>query len=295
MRVSIIIPVYNEKDTIQKCLDSLEKQTLKDKEIIVVDDGSADGSEKFASLSQSHKGPGAARNLGAKKAKGEILVFVDADMEFASDFIEKLVKPINGKNIGTFSKDEYLLNKDNAIARCWNLNLGRNSDTMDPKDYISTGWRAKIKSKYKKIESGFSEEIRREDSQHVFRAILKSEFEKSGGFDEQVGYTDDWSIARKLGKMASVAPGAVFYHRNPETLKEIWEQARWFGKNEFLTGNLIRKLFNLVRYNPVTGFLIGIYGSVKFRESQFFIFKIVYDTAVFTSVLLSFFGEKKYK
>ncbi len=255
---------------INQCLQSLSKQTTKDVEIIVVDDGSTDGSASFSTLKQSHKGPGAARNLAAKKAQGKVLVFVDADMEFEANFIEKLISPIEaGEAIGSFSKEEHLLNKDKALARCWNLNLGRRADKMHPDDYP--------------------------DKQEVFRAILKSKFDEAGGFDEEVGYTDDWSISRKLDELAIAAPGAKFYHRNPETLKEVWIQARWFGKNEFLTKNLIRKVFNLIRYNPFTGIIMGIAGTLKYREPDFLSFKIVYNTAIFTSVLLSFFNEQKAK
>src|SRR5574340_25507 len=197
MRISVIIPVYNEAKVIGNCLASLEKQTLaSDMEIIVVDDGSTDGSSKVAALHQEHLGPGAARNLGAKQAKGDILVFVDADMEFEPDFLEKLISPIlKKKTIGTFSKEEFLLNKDNPWARFWNQNLGKPPLRMLPSDYPETA--------------------------PVFRALLKTKFAEAGGFDTNVGYTDDWSISRKLGVLASAAPGAKFYHRNPDTLKEV--------------------------------------------------------------------------
>lgn len=264
MKVSVVIPVYNEERVISRCLASLARQTVaKEIEVIVVDDGSTDDSRKFATLHQDHRGPGAARNLGAKKAKGEILVFVDADMEFAPDFIEKLVAPVvTGKAIGTFSKEEYLLNKDNVWARLWNLNLTRAADRMVPASFP--------------------------DQSPVFRAILADKFREIGGFDTTVGYTDDWSLSRKLGVKAVAAPGAVFYHRNPETLAEVWRQARWFGKNEFLTKNLARQLYNLFRYCP-------LWAILKIFDPAFLVFKLVYNSAVFTSVLLSFFGEKKFK
>jgi len=129
----------------------------------------------------------------------------------------------------------------------------------------------------------------------VFRAILKSKFDEARGFDQDVGYTDDWSVSRKLKTQATVAPGAKFYHRNPETLPEVWKQARWIGKNEFLTGNLIRKLYNLAKYNPFFAISLGVYGSIKYRERNFFIFKPLYDAAVFTSVTLSFLSQSKNK
>src|SRR3989344_8477717 len=129
MKVSVIIPVYNEEKVIQYCLESLKNQTFRDMEIIVVDDGSTDRTQELVKgvmlLIQDHKGPGEARNFGAKQAKGEILVFVDADMTFDKDFIKELIKPIiTEKSKGTFSKDEKVSNWDNIWAKCWNINEG---------------------------------------------------------------------------------------------------------------------------------------------------------------------------
>jgi glycosyltransferase involved in cell wall biosynthesis len=280
MKISVIIPVFNEEAVVKKCLESLLKQKLKDYEILVVDDGSNDKTleellefktrKHIEILKQKHLGPGLARNLGAKQAKGGILVFVDADMEFEKNFLEKLVEPIKkGLAIGTFSKEEYLLNKENKWARFWNINLGRSPEKMHKDNYPNT--------------------------QPVFRAISKSEFEKAGGFDIDIGYTDDWSLSRKLGVDAVNAPGAIFYHRNPESLREVWIQARWFGKNEFLTKTIVRKVFNLIRYDALFSLIKGIYLSIKIMDFNFLIFKITYDSAVSTSVLLSFFGEQKNK
>src|SRR3989344_3831504 len=137
MTISVILPVFNEAAVIQKCLTSLNLQTTPH-EIIVVDDGSTDKSrERVAEtktkleinnlklLTQSHQGPAAARNMGAKLAQGEILVFIDADMTFAPDFLEVLVQPINlGASVGTFTKDERVANWENVWARMWNYNEG---------------------------------------------------------------------------------------------------------------------------------------------------------------------------
>lgn len=268
MLASVIIPVYNEKDSIRSCLQSLKEQSYKPVEVIVIDDGSTDGSDKFAQIKQSHQGTGVARNKGADLSKGEILVFVDADMTFDKDFIKNLIAPIlEKKTIGTFSKNEYLLNKENTWARCWNINRGAPYDKMHPENYP--------------------------DTQEVFRAILKSEFDKVGGFDS-TGYADDWTLSKKLKVKASLAPNAVFYHKNPESLKEVYSQARWFGKNEFLTGNLFRKTYNLFRYSFPASLINGVITSIKHNEPQFLIFKLIFDLAVFKSVLGSFFHENKY-
>lgn len=115
MKISVIIPTYNEKESLGDCIESLGTQTFKDFEIIVVDDGSTDGTvqvlENLASslpnfkfVRELHKGPGAARNLGAKHANGNILVLVDADMTFDKNFLETLVHPIEkGEVKGVFN------------------------------------------------------------------------------------------------------------------------------------------------------------------------------------------------
>lgn len=279
MKVSVIIPVYNEEKVIAECLKSLLDQSYKDQEIIVIDDGSTDKtvdvikSYPVRLLQQNHLGPGAARNLGANKAIGEILVFVDADMTFDKDFIAKLIQPIEeGKSIGTFSKEEYVLNKDKHWSKCWNLNRNLPFNRMHPQNYPET--------------------------QAVFRAILKKEFLKVGGFTT-IGYIDDHTLADKLGVLATLAPGAFFYHRNPETLLEIYKQARWIGKSEFkrrkIKNENLMRLMTLIRYSLPLSLINGFYKAVRFNLLPFFIFKIIYDLAIEISLIKSFLGEQKYR
>ena len=91
VKVSVIVPVYNVEKYIDKCLSSLVKQTLKDIEIIVVNDGSPDNSQeiidkyvkkyplKVKSYKKKNGGLSDARNYGLKKAGGEYIAFVDSD------------------------------------------------------------------------------------------------------------------------------------------------------------------------------------------------------------------------
>lgn len=87
MLFSVVIPTYNRARLLGETLDSVFAQTFKDYEVIVVDDGSTDGTADFVRrlggrvnfLTQRHRGPGAARNLGARQASGKYLAFLDSD------------------------------------------------------------------------------------------------------------------------------------------------------------------------------------------------------------------------
>lgn len=89
MLFSIIIPTYNASQTIKKCLDSVAKQDFPDFETIVVNDCSTDNTREIVNQYQviqvvlkKNSGPAAARNAGIKKAKGEIIIFIDSDVVF---------------------------------------------------------------------------------------------------------------------------------------------------------------------------------------------------------------------
>lgn len=96
--VSIIIPVYNNEAYVQKCIDSVKKQSFEDFEAIVVNDGSTDNSrsiiealiendERFHLINQENQGVAAARNRGLDLAKGKYLTFIDGDDYVSRDYI----------------------------------------------------------------------------------------------------------------------------------------------------------------------------------------------------------------
>ena len=100
-KVSIIVPVYNTSEYLEKCLNSLIKQTLTDIEIICVNDGSTDKSleilenyarndQRIKIVTQENSGLSATRNNGIKIAQGEYIGFVDSDDYVDLDFYEKL-------------------------------------------------------------------------------------------------------------------------------------------------------------------------------------------------------------
>ena len=109
-KVSIIVPVYNVEKYIEKCLNSLVKQTMEDIEIIIVNDGSKDNSinvinkfikrypEKIQYLEKENGGLSDARNYGLPYAKGEYIAFLDSDDYVEEDMYEKLYKLAKKEN-----------------------------------------------------------------------------------------------------------------------------------------------------------------------------------------------------
>jgi len=104
--ISIIIPVYNQADHLDKCLTSIEKQIYINYEIIIVDDGSDDHigtvvkkyrqifGLKMAYFEQANQGASAARNRGAELAKGEYIIFCDADIIMKPAMLESMLRTL---------------------------------------------------------------------------------------------------------------------------------------------------------------------------------------------------------
>ena len=99
IKVSIIVPVYNVEKYLEKCLDSIVKQTYENIEIILVDDGSTDKSgtildqyaemdNRISVIHKKNEGVSTARNTGIEAARGEYICFADADMEKAMNSID---------------------------------------------------------------------------------------------------------------------------------------------------------------------------------------------------------------
>lgn len=259
--LSIIIPIYNEEKNLRTCLNSISKQTYINYELIIIDDGSKDRSSIIArSYSKqvyrlNHGGPGRAKNFAAKRAKGKILVFVDADMILDKDYLYYLTKPIiERKCYGTFSTAEYVLNNDNIWSKCFCIDNNLLSNE-------------RIKSEEK--SNGF-----------VFRAILRNKFLSTPGFDISWGYYDDGSL-QKYGLKSYPVNNAICYHNNPDTLIEVFISARWIGRSNKITFNLN----NIFRYSIINSIRISVLKIISGAPISFIIYKVIFDLGILSGIL----------
>lgn len=175
--LSIIIPTLNEEEYLPILLSQIKKQNFSDYEIIVADAGSKD---KTVEIAKSFgctivKGglPAKGRNEGAKVAKGDLLLFMDADNIFLPDgFLEKLISEFKKRNLGVASFPIY-------PAGNW----------FDKIAYF-------LYNSWAKISQNFLP--------HATNSILikKEIFEKVGGFDEEIKIGEDHDLARRAAKIS---------------------------------------------------------------------------------------------
>ena len=120
MKVSVVIPVYNVKPYLERCVQSVLRQTFKDMEIILVDDGSTDGSGNMADqlatldtriqvIHQENHGLSVARNRGLHVASGEYVIFLDSDDEWLlPDGIETMLREsVPGSDLIVFKRVDF--------------------------------------------------------------------------------------------------------------------------------------------------------------------------------------------
>jgi len=209
LMVSVIIPCYNEEETIGGCIESLLAQSYKPLEIIVIDDASTDKTPEIVGRYQvkflrfdENKGPAFARNFGFKHAKGDIIVFCEADAFYPPKYIEKLVTPLLKGTDASISCPRRVLNKKGLI-----------SEYIEKRFYAACEL---TKANRRPIMGAWA--FRREVLENV------------GLFDENLRVGEDRDLVERLkrrGYKIEVVFDNEWHHKEPKTLKEFAKFHFW--------------------------------------------------------------------
>lgn len=219
-RVSVIIPLYNRKEYIEKSLQSVLNQDYSDVELIVIDDGSTDGGDKIVEKwshrsnliflrqpGNSNKGQSSAINLGLSRATGEFVAILDSDDLYAPGKLRKQIEYLNahpdvglvygnGKAIDAKGKFLYEINYDDKV------------ETSDPNKIL--------------LDCYF---LLPQNS-----LVRSSVYEQVGGFDESLRSAQDHDMLIRISEVTKIAHQSIDsfrYRRHGDSISTNNLESRW--------------------------------------------------------------------
>ena len=227
MNISVVIPSYNRKDFLKRSIDSAINQTKKPLEIIVVDDGSTDGTEAMIKsdydfvkfIKQKNKGVSAARNIGIKVSIGEWICFLDSDDEWKKDKLEKQINAMK-------SNPGYKFFHSNEI-------------------WIKNGLRINQKKKHKKYGGDIFDkclDMCRISPSSVM--IDKTVFDEVGNFNEDLVVCEDYELWLRICDKYR-----VFFIDEPLIIKYGGHQGQLSYSIESIENHRIKALEYLILEN----------------------------------------------
>lgn len=214
--VSIIIPTFNGATRIGNCLEALSKQIAsRDTEILVVNDGSIDITEEVVArypaarlITQANTGPAAARNRGAREAKGSIILFTDDDCVPVADWLTAMIQPFQDPEVIAV-KGIYRTKQTELVARFVQIEYEdryRLMARLPSIDFIDT------------YSAGFR----------------RDKFLEMNGYDTNfpVACAEDAELSYRMsarGCRMKFVPTAIVYHTHPKTLWQYLKKKYKFG------------------------------------------------------------------
>lgn len=246
---SIVVPVYNDEDTIEISLRTLIKQTYFAKEIIVIDDGSTDETPKVLSrmaemypirvFYREHKGITASRNNGFKLAEGEIVFFAEADAIYDKDYLKKAVEVLSSSSElgGVCLTGAPWITKSTFVTRC-----------ID-------------------VENRIQRKLLREGKMAPFYSwvFTKKALEKVGGFDERLFQGEDKDVFRRIkkeGYSIGLVTGINWRHKRDQRLWEFLKRSYGGAKTRIIFLMKHHKIREFVRAVGLLWFIVvlGFFG-----------------------------------
>ena len=221
MKYSFIIPVYNRPDEVDELLDSLTRQTLRDFEVVVVEDGSAipcrEVVSKYAGrltvhyYNKENSGPGQTRNYGVERAKGEYMLILDSDCILPEDYLEEVEAELRAKKADAFGGPDRAHRSFTDVQKAINYAMT---------SFFTTGG---IRGGKKKLDKFYPRSFNMGIRKDVYQAL--------GGFSKmRFGEDIDFSIRIfKAGYACRLFPKAWVWHKRRTDLKKFFKQVHNSG------------------------------------------------------------------
>jgi glycosyltransferase involved in cell wall biosynthesis len=246
-RFSIVIPVYNRPGEIQELLESLTRQTNKDFEVILVEDGSSQTSEKvYEDYSsrltiqyyyKANSGPGPSRNFGFERARGEYFVVFDSDCLIPDHYFESVEKFLKSEPVDAWGGPDRGHQKFTIVQQAMGYTMSSLFTTGGIRGGKSNGFQPRS------FNMGISRKV----------------YEQTGGFKfDRLAEDIELSVRmRKQGFRAALIPDAYVYHKRRTNLKKFFIQVSNFGKGRALVGKAHPGEVKVTHWFPAF-FLLGI-------------------------------------
>ncbi|MFY0625396.1 MAG: glycosyltransferase [Reichenbachiella sp.] len=235
-KYSIIIPVFNRPDEMSEMLDSLDAQTRKEFELLIIEDGSTQKSDHLIEkydldikyFFKENSGPGDSRNFGMDKAKGEWLLFFDSDCILPSDYFENLDEGLLELSPDAFGGPDGAHDSFTTVQKAINYSMT---------SFFTTGG----------IRGG-KKQLDKYQPRSFNMGVRRRVFEDVGGFkDIHPGEDPDWSYRiMDAGYKVSLISKAIVYHKRRIDFSKFAKQVYKFG--------VVRGILN--RWHPGSGKLV---------------------------------------
>lgn len=280
MKFSVIVPVYNRIDEVKELLDSLQKQSVKNFEVIIVEDGSSDPCRKECEAAarrgldlkyfyKENEGRSIARNYGMERATGDYFVFFDSDCVIPSDYFRNLEIELRKNPVDCFGGPDAAHSSFSDTQKAINYSMT---------SFLTTGGIRGGKVRLEKFvprtfNMGYSKEV----------------YEKVGGFREMFSEDIDMSTRVRHGGFSIGLIQNPVWHKRRVDFRKFFRQVYVFGKSRVTLKLLYPDSLKLVHLLPAV-FVIGSLALILlgiFVSAWFFVPLALYFIAVFVGALLS--------
>ena len=242
MQFSIIIPVYNRPQEVDELLESLCRQTFKDFEVVVVEDGSSEKCdaicEKYAdrlALNYHFKpnsGPGPSRNYGAERSQGEYLIILDSDVIVPENYLETIKAELDREPCDAFGGPDRAHESFTPIQKAINYAMT---------SFFTTGG---IRGGKHKMDKFYPRSFN--------LGIKKNVYEALGGF-APMRYGEDIDLSTRIfkgGYSCRLFPEAFVYHKRRVKFSSFFRQVKHSGEARVVLKNKYPETFKLVQLLP---------------------------------------------